>query len=228
MAIDSKRMGPVKRVNLTAQVIESLKAYIVENNLTPGSRLPTEKELTTKLGVSRNILREALKSLQAVGLIEIRVGDGTYVADFDYSRIMSHISSVLARKRQDLRYFIEARLIIEVGVLDLVIARVEEADIARLEEIMAGHDNQTDDQGVERDLLFHRTLLDIARNPVITEMGAFLVRFFMEAHFFVGDPVRTSRTVSSHDALIEALRARDVKRAKSLLRAHILTWGEKF
>ena len=106
LVTDTNRIGPVRRVNLMAQVIESLKAYIVENNLTAGSRLPTEKELITMLGVSRNILREALKSLQAVGLIEIRVGDGTYVTDFDYSRIMSHISSVLARKRTDLRYFI--------------------------------------------------------------------------------------------------------------------------
>jgi GntR family transcriptional regulator, transcriptional repressor for pyruvate dehydrogenase complex len=229
MATDTKRMGPVRRVNLTAQLIESLKAYMVENNLTPGSRLPTEKELTARFGVSRNILREALKSLQAVGLIEIRVGDGTYVKDFDYSTIMSHISSVLARKRQDLKHFIEARLVVEVGALELVVAGIKDEDIARLEEIAARYYSApTQEEGIELDLVFHRSLLEIARNPILTEFGSFLVKFFMEAHFFIGGPHSRPQTSSSHRELIAALKARDVRRARETMRSHIMTWDWKY
>jgi len=71
-----KQIEPVRRVNLTAKVMDSIKEYIASNDLGPGDRLPSEKVLTSSLNVSRNILREALKSLEAVGLIQIRVGDG--------------------------------------------------------------------------------------------------------------------------------------------------------
>ncbi len=213
-------------MNLTSQVMEAVKAYITENNLLPGARLPTEKELTVKLGVSRNILREALKSLEAVGLIEIKVGDGMYVCDFDYSSVVTHISFALSRNEQELEHFIRARLVIEVGAMDLVASRATDADVRMLEECnerVEGAKNV--EERAEADLDFHRDLLAIAGNPVLSEFGSFLGRFFMEAQYLT-DQNHGPITVSAHRDLIAALKKRDGALAKNIMTRHILTWKE--
>lgn len=224
MSVQIKKLEPVKRTSLTSQVMEAVKSYIIDNNLQPGDRLPTEKELTATLGVSRNILREALKSLEAVGLIQIKVGDGMYVSDFDYSSVVTHISFALARNGQELEHFLQARLIIEVGALDLVVERLTDADIEMLEKHNANVKNAGNvEERAEADLEFHRYLLAIAGNPVLNEFGTFLAMFFTETQSLT-DRHSTQITASAHGALIEALRSRDAELAKDIMRKHILTW----
>ncbi len=226
MAMQVKKLEPLKRTSLTSQVMEAVKSYIVDNNLQPGDRLPTEKELVTTLGVSRNILREALKSLEAVGLIEIKVGDGMYVSDFDYSSVVTHISFALARNGKELEHFLEARLVIEVGALDFVVERLSEDDIRGLEQLNARVSKAENvEERAQADLEFHKSLLAIAGNPVLNEFGAFLARFFTETQALT-DRHNTQVTASAHWALIEALRNRDVDAAKQIMRKHILTWKE--
>lgn len=221
------RLEPVRRVNLTSQVMESVKAYIAANNLRSGDRLPTEKDLTLKLGVSRNILREALKSLQAVGLIEIKVGDGMYVSDFDYSSVVTHISFALSRNEQHMSHFIEARLITEVGALDLVVSRIEDSEIQKLDELNRALEfADSVETAAELDLEFHKALLATSGNPVVSEFGGFLGQFFMEARRFVGKEAKV-HTAKGHRELIEAIRDRDAERARVLMRSHILTWEDR-
>lgn len=227
MVVEASKLAPVRRVNLTSQVMERVKAYIAENDLKPGSRLPTEKELTTTLGVSRNILREALKSLEAVGLIEIKVGDGMYVTDFDYSSVVTHISFALSRGEHELQHFIEARLIIEVGAMDLVCDRLRDPDIRVLEECNRQVENARTVEGrAAADLAFHKEVLSIAGNPVVTEFGSFLGQFFLEAQHLVGQAEKM-RTAEGHRALIAALKDRDAAAAKEVMTQHILTWKGK-
>ncbi|MGB9620084.1 MAG: FadR/GntR family transcriptional regulator [Armatimonadota bacterium] len=226
MAIQVKKLEPVRRMNLTSQVMEAVKNYIVENNLLPGDRLPTEKELTARLGVSRNILREALKSLEAVGLIEIKVGDGMYVCDFDYSSVVTHISFALSRNEQELQHFIQARLVIEVGAIDLIVERVTDDDIRMLEECNKRVESaRSVEERAEADLEFHKDLLAIAGNPVLSEFGSFLGRFFMEAQYLTTQN-HTPVTVSAHRELIAALKNRNAAWAKEVMTRHILTWKE--
>jgi GntR family transcriptional regulator, transcriptional repressor for pyruvate dehydrogenase complex len=224
MVVSGSRIQPVRRVNLTSQVMERVKEFILANHLQPGDRLPSEKELIVKLQVSRNILREALKSLEAVGLIEIKVGDGMYVSDFDYSSVVTHISYALSRNEQDLEHFIEARLIIEVGAMELVTDRITDDGIHRLEQCNARIDAAGSvEDAAQEDLQFHRELLGIAGNPILSEFGSFLAQFFLEARELVGYDAKF-RTVSAHRDLMNALRQRDAGLLKDLMRKHILTW----
>jgi len=224
MLTESGKIGPIRRVNLTSQVMDSVKRYIIDNDLKAGDRLPTEKELVGDLGVSRNILREALKSLEAVGLIEIRVGDGMYVREFDYTTVMNHISFAVSRTKQNLRHFMYARLIIEVGALEYILQEMTPADMDELEVIQSRYDDvEAVEDHARIDLEFHQKLLSISRNPVLQEIGAFLGRFFIEALYFLG--VNTKGITSrAHHKLIEALRNRDLARAEDIMRAHVLSW----
>jgi GntR family transcriptional repressor for pyruvate dehydrogenase complex len=222
------KIGRVRRVNLTSQVMESIKHYIVDNDLKPNDRLPTEKELVAELGVSRNILREALKSLEAVGLIEIRVGDGMYVCEFDYATVLSHISFAISRTIQELKHFMHARVVIEVGALQYVVERITDEDIAELDDILDRYDEAvTLEQSAKIDLEFHQRVLAASGNPVLAEFGTFLGRFFIEALFFVNSNPKP-HTSTAHRDLVEALRDRDLARSAQILRAHILTWDADF
>jgi GntR family transcriptional regulator, transcriptional repressor for pyruvate dehydrogenase complex len=224
MLTEVSRMGPIRRVNLTSQVMDSVKRYIVDNDLKPGGRLPTEKELVAELGVSRNILREALKSLEAVGLIEIRVGDGMYVREFDYAAVMNHISFAISRTKQQLKHFMYARIIVEVGALQYIMSELQDSDVDQLEEINARFEKtENAGQGAKIDLEFHQKLISISRNPVLCEFGGFLGRFFIEALYFLGAD-RIVPTYNAHADLIRALRDRDLSRTEDIVRAHILTW----
>jgi GntR family transcriptional repressor for pyruvate dehydrogenase complex len=224
MAIGITKLEPVRRVNLTSQVMESVKSYISDNGLVSGTRLPTEKELMANLGVSRNILREALKSLEAVGLIEIRPGDGMYVSDFDYSSVLTHMSFALSRSKQELANLVHARLVIEVGALDRAVERITDDDVRRLEANLAAIEAaQSIEEQAELDLEFHKEVLAIADNPILSEFGRFLGRFFLSAKS-IHDAESARRTVSGHAKLIAALKSRDAETAKTAMREHILSW----
>ena len=217
-------MTPVRRTNLTSQVMDAIKDYIATNNLGPGSRLPSEKDLTLSLNVSRNILREALKSLEAVGLIEIKVGDGMYVSHFDYTSVVDHISYVLKRHEPVVQHFIEARLIVEVGSLDLAAPNVTDEMLSRLDHLTDVLENApTLEDGTQADLSFHLELLEASKNPVMMEFGSFLVNFFMKARTLVGSEKRFA-AARGHRELVAALRARDAQTAKAVMVAHIGTW----
>jgi len=212
---------PVVRVNLTSQVIGSIKSYISNNNLQAGDRLPSERELTKRLGVSRNILREALKSLEAIGLIEIKVGDGMYVSDFSYSSMVDHLTFALFRNSQDLQHLIQARLLVEVASLDIVAGRITPGDLERLGQLNVRiQQAPSADDAVSADLAFHRALLKLTGNPFLYEFCTFLVRFFMKAQE-IGDPA-SGYVTEGHTALLAALQKKDVALAKQTMRNHIL------
>lgn len=227
MNIKINSVEPVKRVNLTSQVMDTVKAYIANNNLTPGDKLPTERELTSSLGVSRNILREALKSLESIGLIEIKPGDGMYVSNFDYSSVVSHISFALLRNGQDLKHFIDARMVIELGALELAAENINSSDIAVLRESIEQLENASSiEEAAEEDIRFHLTLLQMSDNPVLSEFGSFLGRFFVEAQHLVDNGAKAPTAVG-HKSLVTALSDRDIPLAKDILREHILSWNPK-
>ncbi len=155
-----KQIEPVRRVNLTAKVMDSIKEYIASNDLGPGDRLPSEKVLTSSLNVSRNILREALKSLEAVGLIQIRVGDGMYVSSFDYASVVDHISFALLRNDPDMSHFLQARLVIEVGMMELVTENVDEPSLLQRRGVQPpDRTGQVRRRASELDLDFHHHFL---------------------------------------------------------------------
>jgi GntR family transcriptional regulator, transcriptional repressor for pyruvate dehydrogenase complex len=224
MITGEPRLGRIKKTSLTSEVMESVKRYIVDSDLKAGCRLPSEKDMVAELGVSRNILREGLKSLQAIGLIEIRPGIGMYVREFDYAGVMDHISFAVSRTRQELNHFMHARLVIEVGALEYVMDKVQEEDIARLEGILARYrDGISYEENAEIDQGFHQTLLAISGNPILAEFGGFLGRFFLEVLYYRGQG-RSTTTSDDHTDVIQALRDRDLSRAQKVMRHHVLSW----
>jgi DNA-binding FadR family transcriptional regulator len=104
-----KSIKPIKRVSLTSQVIERIKEYIRDNDLQPGDMLPPEAELSNMMQVGRRVAREALKSLETIGVIELKVGKGILISEFDYNNLTKHLFFSLSRNDENLKDLVEAR-----------------------------------------------------------------------------------------------------------------------
>jgi len=203
-------------------VIEKLKDLMMQGHIKPGDLLPNEHRLSENLGVSRGSVREAMKILSAFGLVEIRCGDGTYIANeanrksFDpwlFGLLLS------AGGHEDL---IALRRILEIGIVELIIqhATAEDLDLLKAQyvelerEITAGDDIDTLSK---TDLNFHYTMASIAKNKMLESIYHFVAEMF--APTMSGD-----YALEPHRLIIEALEKRDLGLAQDAIEKHTTVW----
>src|SRR5207245_9447568 len=119
-------------VAITDAAIEKIKEMIVSGELRPGDRLPREADLAERLGLSRNSLREAVKALSLIHVLDVRQGDGTYVTSLEPQLLLETLSFVVDFHRDDsVRQFLEIRRVLEPAATELATRRMPDGDIAR-------------------------------------------------------------------------------------------------
>jgi len=218
-------MEPAVRTNLTSQVVDSIKGYITANDLTPGSKLPGERELARTLGVSRAVTREALKTLEALGVVEISAGSGVYVSDRVGPALFNHISFALMRFPQELSHLAMTRLAIEVGALGEVMANIDDLDFAKLENSCCMLERaRSADEYVAAEMEFHGGLIAASRNHLLIELCALLREFFInEVHMVDVDRISEDVLIdaNNHREILDALRRQDLSLARNRLSYHI-------
>jgi DNA-binding FadR family transcriptional regulator len=207
----------IERRTLADQIAERLRADILAGRRLPGDALPSQRQLAAEFGASTHIVREALRTLQAAGLIEARHGAGVFVAPA--------LAKGAPLDGWDMQTLREARAMLEVGAVEQIIARLDSAGLARLESIVerAGPRAAAGLSVVEDDLEFHRALLELSGNPAVARLAQVIEAFFRKA--LAGQPAATAGRypafVAEHRRLIDALRAGDVRAAQRKLRQHI-------
>src|SRR5690606_2819554 len=140
---------------------DQVKSYILENDLRPGDPLPNEATLMAQLGVGRHPLREAMKALQAVGIIEIRHGYGTYVGKLGLKSLEDglafRMSQSMAGDLREVRNVLAVRQALEVGLADEVVAHFAGGDLAELTEIVDRMESKAErgETFAEEDWEFH-------------------------------------------------------------------------
>ena len=215
-------LSPVTRRKLTETVAEQLLEAIRE--LPPGTRVPSERELTRELGVGRSTVREALNGMAMLGIVEIRHGQGVFVseapaADSEPSAIHA------ALERGVTNEFIEARLIVEVEVARLAARRRTDEDLARLEAALAEQEARLRgdvDELVNVAASFNVLLAECAHNEVLRAMIQSFVALMVERGPRVYQLDGFGEwDIQEHRGLYEAVRDRDADRAARLMREHI-------
>jgi len=219
--------APVSAGRLSEEIFERIRTAIVEGRLRPGDRLPPERELTERFGVSRVSVRDALRILEASGLVEIRVGarGGAFVTVPAPGLVGDGIAHMLFLSSVTPAEVTEARVIFELGMLPLVCARANDEDIAALEEICARGQADVDAgrYDVELSAEFHRRLARSAHNRA-TELMAdtFYGPLLMSLqHAKAVAPEMGERGVREHVALVDAIRARDPEAAHDIMIEHL-------
>lgn len=213
-----------EKVNLSHIVGERIKSYILENNMITGDRLPTEKQLIETLGVSRTVVREALKLLEMLGIIRIRVGNGIYVDMVSLKPLLEHMSFRWKQNEQKMKELLETRRILELGAVEMAVRRYDLEAIAEMEvwnEAMA----ETIRQGkppYEEDLQFHRALFKATGNVTYFELSEVLTDFFAtvrELHF--GNPEDSRISLVEHRNIVYHIRTKNTDAAKTEMELHL-------
>jgi len=171
----------------SASVVDSVKDWIIDQiikrNLKPGSKLPTEAELCANLGASRNSVREAIKQLEAHGVVYIKRADGTFVADSFDPKMLSPVLYSLILQNSCWQDFVELRRAIEIGTIYVLMGRgLSEEDVSRLEAATealesAVRSNPSDIGTItEVDCRFHNLIISLTRNPQLLTLSEYINR----------------------------------------------------
>lgn len=214
----------VKKVNLYEVLADKLEEMIINDSSMFGQKLPSENELAKQFGVSRNIIREALKLLRERGLIVSRIGDGSYVSKPEPQILTNVISRMLVMYDIDANDVYEMRVILECQACFLAAKRVTEKDLEILTQINRAMEKKQDDleERVNLDLKFHEKIAELSGNSLlrifVCSMNHLRKVVIKQAIQSEGG---SQDGIDYHDRIIAALRSRDANLAEQVMRAHL-------
>jgi GntR family transcriptional regulator, transcriptional repressor for pyruvate dehydrogenase complex len=220
-----ENLPPIRRVRLNEGVVTRIKALIYSKELKVGEKLPSERDLASHLEVSRVTVREALRSLEQSGLIEIRPGitGGAFVVYNLQKPLFDCVYDLFRGGSLTLSHFTEARRTIECFAIRQAVDKVTERSIDRLKQI-----NESMVEGLDRErfvaqnMAFHTTIAELSGNPLISLMVQALFDLLKRLRpDFVQRDKFIKGTFKRHEAIIEALRRKDAALCEELMAADV-------
>jgi len=219
-----KAIKPLARPPLLhVTVQESLKGYIDDNALSPGAPLPPEGFLAQQLGVSRNSVREAIKALESLGILETRRGIGVFVKAFSFEPLLANLAYGLGGALREVEEVLEIRRVLEVGLIGKTIRLIGAEDLAELKDTVERMRQRAErsETFAAEDQQFHTLLFRCQNNRMLTGLIDVFWMAFYKASDFVNltnaDPMATWQ---DHYDIYAAIEARDVAAARCRLDQH--------
>lgn len=218
---DALHVAPVLSLHRALQ--EQLRRYILTSGLKPGDRLPPESVLARRTGASRNAVREALRGLEALGLVEVQHGSGWFVRPFDLDRVIGGLSYSLVVDADSLAELLEVRAALEEAFLPRAMATLQPADLQRLRAAVDAMASRVaaGTPFAEEDMAFHRILFSRCGNHVLSRLLELFWGLFMNAlDLAMMRSERPQQTVVFHKGICDAVERGDLAAAQGLLRQH--------
>jgi len=216
-------------VSRSDDVVDGVKQMILDGRLQPGERLPAEKELAATLGVSRGSLREGVRALGTLGILDSRHGDGTYVTTLDPALLLAPVGFI-ADLQDAAAAFHAVRRLLETEAAGLAALHIDDGGLARLRvaldetaralvEVPLDHERL-----VDADLAFHEEVARASGNPVLAALIEGLAGRASRMRRWRGlsDMGAEDRTFVEHEAILAAVAARDPDRARLRMATHLL------
>jgi GntR family transcriptional regulator, transcriptional repressor for pyruvate dehydrogenase complex len=216
--------GVFARELLPERIASRLVSLIAERHLRPGDKLPPERELAAAMQVSRPSLREALRALAMLNIVEIRQGSGTYVASLRPEVLVEHFDFVFALDDATFAELLETRKMLEPGLAAAAAAHATEDDLDRLRSWKARSDASTDDPDafLEADLELHQIITAAAHNQILARFMASLTRLGTASRRRTGAlPGVRTQSLQDHQAIVDALLRREPEAAATMMRQHL-------
>ena len=227
-ADDATARGPgltaVRRTRVYQDVARQLRRFIEDGRLRAGDMLPPERELAERLGVSRGSVRDAIRTLELVGLVEPRQGEGTVVADVSADALVVPLSSMLLRKRELVGELLDVRKMLEPPLAARAAVRATPDELANLERILQrqAEKNRRGLAAVEEDAEFHYAVALMAGNSVVRRVIDVLMDLLRETRArSLQVPGRPHKSLSGHRRVLAALRQGDGPAAEAAMRRHL-------
>ncbi len=214
----------VSRDTLTRQATITLKRFILVEDFSVGTKLPSERELSETLAVSRNIVREALSALAAEDVVVKHAGKGTFVGEFDRQQARISLPVTVIKGGQSAQDLREARAALEIGAVGLIVTRITEAEIEGLIKILELYEEKHSEgkSTIKEDIDFHVALLKATKNKVIEEMTPLIIDVFRQTLVEDATAIRRNpdRIVVEHRRIVQALQDRDIVAARAAMHDH--------
>lgn len=199
-----------------------IKNYILENNLKPGDALPPEGQLVESLGVSRTSVREAVKSLQSVGIIEVRQGNGIYVRELNFDPVMETFIFGMQFDPNTLNEFLQIRTMLEVSVIGEAVSHLTNKHIEKLSQILDQWQSRlyAQEQYADLDEKFHQVIYGVLGNKTMMKLFSAFWTSFTSLDEDVTNDEDPQDVYRLHVALFEAIRTKDPDLSRLTLLRH--------
>ena len=227
-ALEAKARSPafeaVRKVRRYEQVAEQIRKLIASGSLKPGDLLPPERELCSSLGVGRSSIRDAIRTLEVMGILEPRQGHGTVVRDLSADSLIIPLAHVLTRKRELVSELLDVRRMIEPGLAARAARNATAEEIAQMEEILRRHQARLrkGEPTIEEDSAFHYAIALAARNSVVLRVLDVLMDLLVESRArSLQVPGRPERSYQGHRIILRAIKRRDAKSAAAAVKKHL-------
>ncbi len=216
--------GVFQKDALPERISAKLLSLIAEKQLRPGDRLPPERELAAAMQVSRPSLREALRALAIMNVLEIRQGSGTYISSLRPELLVEHLDLVFSLEDSTFLDLLDARKVIEVGIAAMAAQRGSDEDIGRLETCLEESARSVGDpEKVARtDAELHRLVTAAARNPILTLLMSGISRLAIASRGrTIAIPGVAESALEDHRAIVMAIKDRDTRAAAHAMQNHL-------
>ncbi|HEY8448401.1 MAG TPA: FCD domain-containing protein [Thermomicrobiales bacterium] len=200
-----------------------LEGQILSGELPVGTRLPSERQLAERYGVSRPIVREALRTLSERGLIAVLPGRGSFVRQARATDVASQLDALYRRRQATPRDLVEARTTLECAAVEMAAARATSDGLRAMERALHGFErSQTVVERARYDLAFHLAIARASGNPVIETMFGSIATLTFELMLrSLSDPNVTRASIPYHHDIVHAIQERDAARARAAMAAHL-------
>jgi GntR family transcriptional repressor for pyruvate dehydrogenase complex len=223
-------MKPLKRLNLKDIVVEKLHKYIVDKQLQPGDRFLNEKEIIHLVGVSRTVVREALQALEAVGVLQIKPGDGIFVYESSMRHLVKQFAFRWSRDQTRMLELLETRLMLELSAIDLVVKRGITKATFKIEQLNELDDNieqmaraiERNQPIINEDIDFHRILFKLTGNQTFYELSEVITQYFDEVRLTrLSEEKGYGQTLIEHQQIVSCIKQKDSEGAKKVMIKHL-------
>jgi GntR family transcriptional repressor for pyruvate dehydrogenase complex len=214
----------VRKTKVYHEIVDQIRDLISAGRIKPGDRLPPERELAELFKASRNSVRDAIRVLEQMGLIESRQGDGTYVRSVSAEELAEPLAAMLLQSRTQMRELWEVRRVLEPAIAEFAAARITDEELDELETILATQQRKVEGgfSALEEDIAFHNAISEAARNTVILRTLDTLVDLLRQSRErSLQQHDRPAYSLAGHARILAALRRHDPEAARAEMLRHL-------
>jgi GntR family transcriptional repressor for pyruvate dehydrogenase complex len=218
-------IAPIKSTRIYEEIVRQVKQMISEGRLKSGDRLPPERDLAEKFVVSRTSVREALRVLESLGLIEIRPGEGTFIREMSVESLIEPLALVMASQREAIGELFEARRVLEPAIAALAAGRATPEEIHEMERILEDQAKEiaAGKTGLAQDAAFHAAIGTAAHNRAITRIAHAVMDLLTQSREeSLNTPGRPTRSHQDHRRILQAIARRNGSAARQAMLDHLV------
>jgi GntR family transcriptional repressor for pyruvate dehydrogenase complex len=231
-SLNDQFRGTFQRESISDQIATRILSLIREQQLHPGDKLPPERELASLMGVSRATVREALRSLAMMNVVELRHGSGTFVTSLEPQLLVENFDLVFSLTDHSFLQLIQAREVIEPGAVTLTAKRITDDELAQLADVLQRSRQCLRDHPEDfpqLDVEFHSRIAEFSGNVLLTRIMQALTQMSIASSQRTAadegsvSPPRIERAIHMHEGILDALRLRDPELARARMLEHLLS-----